>query len=289
MPLGLSPAWKFPDSLHRRRVALTLASLSLLALGLFASPGLAQQPGIAPAPPAAITPAAAAPAPHASKSLLQTFHDGGPVMYPIALCSFVLVIFVCERFISLRSGNVIPRPFLTRIFEQLREGQLDREQAIALCEKDGSPVALVFAGGFKKWGRPAVEVEQAILDAGERVTNSLKKYLRLFNGISQVAPLLGLLGTVMGMISSFNAISTANEAGQHEIMASGIAEALITTAAGMLIAIPALIAYLHFVGRVDQLIAELDSQGQKLVEMISSDGLERLAAARAPVKRAKAA
>jgi biopolymer transport protein ExbB len=233
---------------------------------------------VAPEPPAANT-----------KSLLQTFHDGGPVMYPIAICSFLLVIFVCERFISLRRGTVIPRPFVTRIFEQLREGQLDREQAIALCEKNGSPVALVLMGGFKKWGRTAVEVEQAVLDSGERVANSLRKYIRLFNGISQVAPLLGLLGTVMGMISSFNAISTSQESGQREMMASGIAEALITTAAGMLIAIPALLAYLHFVSRVDQLVSEIDSHGQKLVEMVSADGLDRLAAARAPAKRAKAA
>lgn len=218
----------------------------------------------------------AAPPSVGSKNLLQTFHDGGPLMYPIALCSFVLVIFICERIVSLRRGQVIPRPFVTRIFEQIREGQLDRETALELCEKNGSPVALVLAGGFKKWGRTAVEVEQAVLDAGERVANHLRKYLRLFNGISQVAPLLGLLGTVMGMISSFNAISASQETGQREMMAAGIAEALITTAAGMLVAIPALLAYLHFVSRVDQLVGEIDSLGQKLVEMISADGLERL-------------
>ncbi|WP_425617031.1 MotA/TolQ/ExbB proton channel family protein [Anatilimnocola sp. NA78] len=264
-PLSIVPVW---------------GGLLLLA-SLASEVSFGQQPGIAPA--------AAAPAPESTKSLLSTFHDGGPVMYPIALCSFVLVIFVCERVVSLRRGQVVPKPFLTRIFELLREGQLDREQAIALCEKNGSPVAMVLAGGFKKWGRTAVEVEQAVLDSGERVANQLRKYLRLFNGISQVAPLLGLLGTVMGMISSFNAISASQAAGQREMMASGIAEALITTAAGMLIAIPALLAYLHFVSRVDQLVTEIDSHGQKLVEMISADGLERLAAARNPGKRAKAA
>ncbi|QDU25761.1 Biopolymer transport protein ExbB [Anatilimnocola aggregata] len=267
---------------------LSLAPLGggLLLLALVAGEAaLGQQPGIAPV--AAVAPPA--PPQEATKSLLTTFHDGGPVMYPIAVCSFLLVIFVCERFVSLRRGQVVPKPFVTRIFEQLREGQLDREQAIALCEKNGSPVALVLAGGFKKWGRTAVEVEQAVLDSGERVANQLRKYLRLFNGISQVAPLLGLLGTVMGMISSFNAISASQESGQREMMASGIAEALITTAAGMLIAIPALLAYLHFVSRVDQLVTEIDSHGQKLVEMVSADGLERLAQARNPTKRSKAA
>jgi biopolymer transport protein ExbB len=245
--------------------------------------------GQAPATPAGPLPAEPVAASVGTKSLLQTFYDGGPLMYPIAICSFVLVIFICERIISLRRGQVIPRPFVIRVFEQIREGQLNRESALELCEANGSPVALVLAGGLKKWGRTAVEVEQAVLDAGERVTNHLRKYLRLFNGISQVAPLLGLLGTVMGMISSFNAISASQETGQREMMAAGIAEALITTAAGMLVAIPALLAYLHFVSRVDQLVTEIDSHGQKLVEMISADGLERLAQARNPVRKAKAA
>lgn len=208
-----------------------------------------------------------------TKNLLDVFRDGGPLMYPIAACSVVMLVFVFERFIALRHGNVIPGPFVKRIIEQLREGQIDREKALQLCEQNKSPVAQVFAGAMKKWGRPAVEVEQAILDSGERVTNHLRRHLRLFNGISQVSPLLGLLGTVLGMISSFNAISSSEASGQREMLAGGIAEALLTTAAGMLVAIPALIAYLYFVGRVDQLIMEIDSLGQKVVEAISAEAL----------------
>ena len=223
-----------------------------------------------------------------TKNLLDVFHDGGPLMYPIGLSSFVLMIFVFERFISLRRGRVIPKPFVKRFIEQLREGQLDREKAVALCEQNKSPVAVVFAAAAKKWGRTAVEVEQAILDSGERVTNQLRRHLRLLNGISQVSPLLGLLGTVLGMISSFNAIATAEASGQREALAGGIAEALITTAAGMLVAIPALIAYLYFVGRVDQHITEIDMLGQQVVELISSDALEQSSRA-ARKERAKAA
>lgn len=259
--------------------------LAGLCLAFVLAGAAAAQQGPVPGNPVAPESVAEAPPRGGTKNLLQTFNDGGPLMYPIAVCSFLLVIFVCERFITLRRGQVIPRPFVARIFEQIREGQLDREDALDLCEKNGSPVARVLAGGIKKWGRTAVEVEQAVLDAGERVCNGLRKYLRLFNGISQVAPLLGLLGTVMGMISSFNAISASQETGQREMMAAGIAEALITTAAGMLVAIPALLAYLHFLSRVDQLVSEIDSHGQKLVELISADGLDRLAAARAPAKK----
>ncbi|MGI8980831.1 MAG: MotA/TolQ/ExbB proton channel family protein [Pirellulaceae bacterium] len=208
-----------------------------------------------------------------TKNLLDVMHDGGPLMYPIGLCSFVLFVFVFERFIALRRGRVIPRPFVKRILEQLKEGQLDREKALQLCEDNRSPVAVVFAAAVKKWGRASVEVEQAILDSGERMTNQLRRHLRLFSGISQVSPLLGLLGTVVGMISSFNAISGADAMGQRELLAGGIAQALLTTAAGMFVAIPALMAYLYFVGRVDGLITEIDAAGQQLVELISADGL----------------
>lgn len=209
-----------------------------------------------------------------TKSMLSAFHEGGLMMYPIAGCSFALLVFVFERFIALRRGRVVPRPFVRRFLEQLREGQLDREKAVALCHENKSPIAVVFAAAAKKWGRTSVEVEQAILDSGERVSNQLRRHLRVMNGISQVAPLLGLLGTVMGMITSFNGISAAEGSeGQRELLAGGIAQALITTAAGMLIAIPALTAYLYFVGRVDSLVTEIDALGQQVVELISADAL----------------
>ncbi len=248
------------------RTVFMLAGASILNVGrtslLFAQESLAEQ-------------GAAEDLQIPTKNLLDVMYDGGPLMIPIGLCSFVLLVFVFERFIALRRGRVIPRPFVKRLLEQLREGQIGREKALELCEENRSPVAVVFAAAVKKWGRTSVEVEQAILDAGERVTNQLRSHLRLFSGISQVSPLLGLLGTVVGMISSFNAISGADAMGQRELLAGGIAQALLTTAAGMFVAIPALMAYLYFVGRVDGLITEIDSLGQQLVELISADALER--------------
>lgn len=204
-----------------------------------------------------------------TKNLLAAIRDGGLLMFPIALCSFILFVFVFERAISLRHGRVIPRPFVKRFLEQVREKQLDREAALELCLENRSPVAEVFAGAVKKWGRPAVEVEQAVIDAGERVTNSLRRYLRLFNGIATITPLLGLLGTVLGMIRAFNAIAAADA--RPELLAGGISQALLTTAGGLTVAIPALIAYMFFVGRVDRLIIEIDALGQKLVSSIACD------------------
>ncbi|WDI42318.1 MotA/TolQ/ExbB proton channel family protein [Bremerella sp. P1] len=256
---------------HIRR-SLAYGALLTIVWGCLASSLLAQgaaEP--APLPPG--LPSLSEENPIPTKNLLQVFHDGGLLMYPIALCSFILLVFVFERAISLRRGRVIPRPFVKRFIEQVKDGRIDQDQALALCEENQSPVAEVFAAAVKKWGRSCVEVEQAILDAGERVTSRLRQYLRLFNGISTISPLLGLLGTVLGMISAFNAIAANGEAaGQREVLASGISQALLTTAAGMSVALPALIAYLFFSGRVDRLIMEIDLHSQEVVNAIASDG-----------------
>jgi biopolymer transport protein ExbB len=268
--------------------------LAILILALTSAAALAQDGLPAPEPtplPADVANAAAATSAQAAndqmiptRNLLGLLRDGGPLMIPIIGSSVVLLVFVFERLIMLRRPRVIPRPFVKRFLEQLGEGQLDRETALELCIENKSPVAEVFAAAVKKWGRPAVEVEQAIIDAGERVTHGLKKYLRLFNGISTLSPLLGLLGTVTGMIAAFNVLAQASAMGRPEMLAAGISEALITTAAGLMVAIPALSAYLYFVGRVDRLIVEIDALGQQIVDLISAEALNE-----APKSRKKAA
>lgn len=251
--------------------------LAILILALTSAVAVAQD-GLPPPAPTPL-PAEVAAAPAAAEQMIPTrnllglLRDGGPLMIPIVGSSVVLLVFVFERLIMLRRPRVIPRPFVKRFLEQLGAGQLDRETALELCVENKSPVAEVFAAAVKKWGRPAVEVEQAIIDAGERVTHGLKKYLRLFNGISTLSPLLGLLGTVTGMIAAFNVLAQASAMGRPEMLAAGISEALITTAAGLMVAIPALSAYLYFVGRVDRLIVEIDALGQQVVDLISAEAL----------------
>ncbi len=212
----------------------------------------------------------------ASKRLIQVIQNGGPLMIPIGICSLILMVFIFERMISLRRGRIIPSAFGKRFLDQLREGELNRESAITLCDRNTSPLALVFRAGVSKWGRPAVEVEQAVLDEGERNSNHLRRYLRLINGIATVCPLLGLLGTVLGMIHAFDAIATVNPnvVDPKTLIATGISQALLTTAAGMTVAIPALIAYLFFTSRVDQHVMEIDALGQKVVNLVSADALE---------------
>lgn len=207
------------------------------------------------------------------KNLFSIVKAGGVMMIPIVCCSFVLLVFTFERAISLRTGRVIPRPFVKRFMHRLHEGELDRDQALVLCEENGSPAAQVLAHGVRKWGRPAVEIEQALLDGGERAVNGLRRYLRVLNAIATISPLLGLQGTVFGMIHSFNQISASDAMGKQEMLAGGISEALLTTAGGLTVAIPALAAYLFFLGRVDRLVIEMDSLGQELVHEISAEAI----------------
>ena len=146
---------------------------------------------------------------------------GGPLMAPIALASFVMLLVVFERMISLRRRRVVPRLFVERLLLQLREGALDRADALARCDTQPSHVARVFTAALRKWGKPAVEVEQALLDEGERVGNVLRRYLRVINGVATVSPLLGLLGTVWGMMQAFNAIAGSSAIGRPELLAGG--------------------------------------------------------------------
>jgi biopolymer transport protein ExbB len=223
--------------------------------------------------------------------LWKIIHDAGPLMYAILLCSFLLVTVFLERCVSLRRSRVIPKPFVTRFLQQLREGQLDRQQALELCEKNGSPVANVFAGAVRKWGRPGVEVEQGVIDAGERATGGLRHYLRVFYAVATVGPLLGLMGTVLGMIQTFNVIAdpASDALGRAAPLAGGIAKALLNTAGGLAVAIPASLLYVFFVSRVDRLVIEIDRLAQEVVNCVSAEEMQERKNAASKSRRTPAA
>lgn len=198
---------------------------------------------------------------------------GWPFVAPFLAASFISIWFGVERLVVLRKGRVIPRAFVERFIKHLEQGTLEPRKALQLCEENGSPTAIVFAHGIRKWGKPSVEVEQAILDGGERQVSSLRKHLRVLNGVATVTPLIGLLGTVIGMIKAFNEIAGADAMGKASQLASGIALALLTTAAGLMIAIPSLILYMYLAGKVDSLVMDMDHYAQRVVELISGEGI----------------
>lgn len=206
-------------------------------------------------------------------NIIEIFLSLNYWIVPFGLATLISIWFTTERIVVLRRGRVIPKPFVQRFLKLLEEGELDKEEALEICEENGSPVAMVFAHGVRKWGKPSVEVEQAIIDGGERQVSSLRRHLRVINGVATVTPLIGLLGTVWGMLESFNQISVAGAMGNTEQLASGIALALVTTAAGLIVAIPSLIVYMYLSGRVDDLVMRMDDLAQRVVINISAESL----------------
>ncbi|MCP4782206.1 MAG: MotA/TolQ/ExbB proton channel family protein [Fuerstiella sp.] len=198
---------------------------------------------------------------------------GLPFAIVFAVASIAAMWCGIERTVLLRHRRVIPRAFVDRFLQLLRSGRMDKTSAIAVCQQDGSPMADVFLHGVRKWGKPSVEIEQAVIDGGERQISQLKTRLRVLNGVATLCPLIGLLGTVIGMIQAFNDIAESNAMGQAEQLASGIAMALLTTAVGLFIAIPALTVYMFLAGRIDALVMEMDRLGQELVHLISGEAL----------------
>ena len=244
--------------------------------------------GIPPAPataalldspgPEAETPAAPWP------PLIARVIGGGYLMIPIGLCALIIMTLSAERMIALRRGRVIPKPFVRRFTECVEDGNLSYEEATSICDEFDCPVAEVFHAAVRRWGRPMLEVEQAVVDAGDRVGGSLRRFLRVFQAISNVTPLLGLLGTVTGMIAAFDSLSVGPGAG-GDPLAAGISQALLTTAAGLSVAIPAYLAHVYFAAKSDRYLEEIDRLCQRVVECISSESLE----VAKPTRRRKAA
>jgi biopolymer transport protein ExbB len=212
--------------------------------------------------------------PWAMPALVNKIARGGWLMIPLAICSLIVFALSLERLIALRRGRVIPRPFVRRFTECVEDGQLSYDEATELCEAFDCPVAEVFRAAVRRWGRPMLEVEQAVMDAGDRVADGLKRFLKVFHAISNVAPLLGLLGTVLGMIEAFEMMSGQESMGRPEMLASGISVALMTTAGGLSVAIPAYLAYMYFSSKSDNYLNEIDKLCQRVVDCISAEGLE---------------
>ncbi len=185
---------------------------------------------------------------------------GGIVMIPIGICSLVALAVVAERLIALRRSKVIPPQFAAELRSAF-SGRDGRRRALEYCEKDSSPLARVFVAAIRRMHEPREALERQIAQAGEREVHGLRKYMRLLAVITSVSPMLGLLGTIFGMISAFQTVAASGEAlGRTELLAKGIYEALITTAAGLIVAVPCLLAHYMLSARVDALVRGMDAQ-----------------------------
>ncbi|MDA0577275.1 MAG: MotA/TolQ/ExbB proton channel family protein [Verrucomicrobia bacterium] len=204
-------------------------------------------------------------------TLLQLLMKGGPLMYPLGLCSIAMVAFAVERAIGLRRMKVIPAETLARVTQAIREatGQLDAAVLLREMEARRDPLARVVASGLRRAERTLPEIEKSIEDAGAREAGLLRRNCRVLSMIASIAPLLGLLGTVTGMMRSFMTVAARAEAlGRTELLAAGIYEALVTTAVGLSIAIPALVIYYIYAEKIEAYVTEIDTIAEELVVRI---------------------
>ena len=204
-------------------------------------------------------------------SVLRLVLHANPMLWPLAICSMVTLGYVLERLLALRRERVIPREFVDRFLERLSSGKLDRERALELCRAHESPAARVFALVVGAWGQPGATIRQMVSHdaAGEVV--ELKRNLRVLSAMATLGPLLGLLGTVVGIIQSFDALGGRLGPARGEMLAHGISLALVATAFGLAIAIVAVTFYYFFLNRVDVLVRELDDRTRQVIELVSSE------------------
>jgi len=189
-------------------------------------------------------------------------------MYPILLCSVIAAGIIAERLWTLQTKKVIPEKLMTGIWNLLNKDQLT-EKHIAEIEQ-GSPLGRVLAAGLINRHLSHDQVKESIIETGRFVAHELERFMNTLGTISTVTPLLGLLGTVIGMIKVFTAITTVG-VGDPATLAGGISEALITTATGLSVAIPSVIFHRFLKRKIDELVVGMEQEAMKLVEVLHGD------------------
>lgn len=200
--------------------------------------------------------------------MFELIKAGGWLMLPIIACSVVAFAIVVERLWALRRSRVIPRRLVLEIWQWLKSGRLNEDRIEVL--REGSPLGRVLAAGLANRSHSREVMKEAIEETGRHAAHELDRFLNTLGTIAAITPLLGLLGTVIGMIEVFSVITDVGVGSPGEL-AGGISKALITTAAGISIAVPSLIFYRFFRGRVDELVLEMEQESIKLVEVIHSE------------------
>ena len=197
--------------------------------------------------------------------MVEIVKAGGWLMAPIVLCAIIAMGIILERFWSLKQNRVLPEDLTSKVWNWVKKDALDQAQIQTLHQ--GSPLGQILAAGLINRDRERVIMKDSIEDTGRHVVHELERYLDTLGTIAAITPLLGLLGTVIGMVKVFAAITT-HGVGNPTVLAGGIAEALITTAAGLTVAIPALIGYRFYRNRVDTLVVDMEKEAIKLVEAL---------------------
>jgi biopolymer transport protein ExbB len=200
--------------------------------------------------------------------MIELIIKGGPVMAPLLLCSVVSLSIIVERCLSLRRNRILRYDILQRIEELLRDRKIP--EASTLCKRYPSSMTRILLAAILNHDKSRQEIKEIIEDAGRQEVPVLERYLTILGTIASISVLLGLLGTVTGMIRTFNAIAALGY-GHPEALASGISEALVATATGLAIAIPTLVLYNVFTSKVDSLVIEMEKNSLRMLSILKRD------------------
>ena len=200
--------------------------------------------------------------------MFELIKAGGWAIWPIILCSVAALAIIGERFWSLQKKYVAPPNLLPQVQQWLGRNEIEPSHLSAL--RDSSPLGKILAAGLVNRDHEREVIKEAIESAGRHVVPDLERYLRTLGSIAAISPFLGLFGTVVGMIQMFSGIGQ-HGIGDPSIVAEGIAVALINTAAGLAVAIPSLLFYRYFRGRVNDLLVEMEQEAVKLVEILHGE------------------
>jgi len=197
--------------------------------------------------------------------LFELIRAGGFIMWPILACSIISMAIIAERFWSLRQTKIAPTNLVANVWQWHKSDQLDAKRIQAL--RTNSPLGMILAAGLLNRKHSREIMKESIEEVGRLVAHGLERFLNTLGTISSITPLLGLLGTVIGMIKVFTVI-TSQGIGDPSILSEGISEALLTTAAGLSVAIPSLMFYRYFRGKVDDLVVTMEQEALKMVEVM---------------------
>lgn len=205
--------------------------------------------------------------------MIELISAGGWLMVPILACSVVSLAIVIERSWALRSKRVMP-PQLVRMLRVISDGSSHTSIDGLLRLSHRSPLGRILQAGISNYPLGREVVKESLQDSGRQVVHELERYLNTLGTIAAITPLMGLLGTVIGMIDVFNVIALRGS-GDTELLADGISKALVTTAGGLMVAIPSLLFYRYFQGRVDELVLRMEDEAIRLVDIIGHASLRQ--------------
>mgnify|MGYP003461131696 CR=1 FL=1 len=200
-------------------------------------------------------------------NMWEIVRAGGPLMWPIIACSIVAAAIILERLWTLQEKRVMPRDLLQKITQLVEQDQVT-DKVVQALEKS-SPLGRVLSAGLSSRHRGRAIMMERLEDTGRHVVHELERFLNTLGTIAGISPLLGLLGTVTGIIKAFNAINEGGM-GDPRMLSGGISEALLTTAAGLVVAIPALVAYRYLRGNVDRIVIEMEKDALRLVDQLDA-------------------